>query len=197
MQDKGFYQLACLSALNGNFTKALEFVEQSLVKGSHNLKALNLKTTLLRLSGKLADAKVSALETMRIDPLNYGCRYELYRITSDFSVLNELTIIMRNDVDNYIELSLDYNEFGLYDEAAKVLALISQADRPMLHYYMAYYSKSDVELEVASKCNFDYCFPVRLNDILVLKYAVTHNSKDATAPYLLGNLLYVIVKRAV
>ncbi len=190
MQDKGFYQLACLSALNGNFTKALEFVEQSLVKGSHNLKALNLKTTLLRLSGKLADAKVSALETMRIDPLNYGCRYELYRITSDFSVLNELTIIMRNDVDNYIELSLDYNEFGLYDEAAKVLALISQADRPMLHYYMAYYSKSDVELEVASKCNFDYCFPVRLNDILVLKYAVTHNSKDATAPYLLGNLLY-------
>ncbi len=131
-----------------------------------------------------------ALETMEIDPLDYGCRYELYRTTDDFAVLNELTIIMRGDVDNYIELSLDYNEFGLYDEAAKVLALIAEADRPMLHYYMAYYSKSEVELEVAAKCCCDYCFPVRLNDILVLEYAMEHNEKDANAPYLLGNLLY-------
>lgn len=190
MQDKGFYQLACISAMRGNFSEALEFAEQSLIRGSHNLKARNLKTTLLRLSGRLMDARMLALETMEIDPLNYGCRYELYRVTDDFSVLNELTMIMRNDVDSYIELSLDYNEFGLYDEAAKVLALISEADRPMLHYYMAYYSKSDVELEVASKCSCDYCFPVRLNDILVLRYAMEHNGKDANAPYLLGNLLY-------
>ena len=190
MQDKGFYQLACVSAMRGNYKEALEFVEQSLIKGSHNLKARNLKTTLLRLSGRLIDAKMLALETMELDPLNYGCRYELYRVTDDFAVLNELTTIMRNDVDNYIELSLDYNEFGLYDEAAKVLALISEADRPMLHYYMAYYSKSDVELEVAAKCSCDYCFPVRLNDILVLRYAMEHNDKDANAPYLLGNLLY-------
>ncbi|MGN0107721.1 MAG: tetratricopeptide repeat protein, partial [Hominilimicola sp.] len=190
MQDKGFYQLACISAMRGNYKEALEFVEQSLIRGTHNLKARNLKTTLLRLSGRLMDAKLFALETMELDPLNYGCRYELYRVTDDFAILNELTVIMRNDVDSYIELSLDYNEFGLYDEAAKVLALISEADRPMLHYYMAYYSKSDVELDVASKCNCDYCFPVRLNDILVLRYAMEHNDKDANAPYLLGNLFY-------
>lgn len=190
MHDKGFYHLACISAMRGNYTQALEFTEQSLLKGSHNLKARNLKTTLLRLLGKFVDAKRYALETIEIDPLNYGCRYELYKATDDFTVLNELTTIMRNDVDNYIELSLDYNEFGLYEEAAKVLALISEADRPMLHYYMAYYSKSDIELEVAAKCKCDYCFPVRLNDILVLEYAVSHNDKDANAFYLLGNLLY-------
>ncbi len=190
MQDKGFYQLACISALRGNYTAALEFVEQSLLKGAHNLKARNLKTTLLRLTGKLMDAKTLALETMEIDPLNYGCRYEFYRVTDDFAALNELTTIMRGDIDSYIELSLDYNEFGLYDEAAKVLALVSQADKAMLHYYMAYYSKSEVNLEMAAKCNCDYCFPVRLNDILVLRYAMEHNSSDANAPYLLGNLLY-------
>jgi tetratricopeptide (TPR) repeat protein len=190
MQSRGFYQLACISSMRGDYKTALEFTEQSLLSGVHNLKARNLKTTLLRLSGKFVDAKRYALETMEIDPLNYGCRYELYKATDDFTILNELTTIMRNDVDNYIELSLDYNEFGLYDEAAKVLALISEADRPMLHYYMAYYSKSDVELEIASKCKCDYCFPVRLNDILVLEYALAHNDKDANAPYLLGNLLY-------
>lgn len=190
MQDKGFYQLACISAMRGNYTQALEFTEQSLLRGIHNLKARNLKTTLLRLLGKFVDAKRYALETMEIDPLNYGCRYELYKATDDFTILNELTTIMRNDVDNYIELSLDYNEFGLYDEAAKVLALISEADRPMLHYYMAYYSKSEVELRIAAKCNIDYCFPVRLNDILVLEYAIANNENDANALYLLGNLLY-------
>ncbi len=190
MQDKGFYQLACISAKRGDYTQALEFVEQSLLKGAHNLKARNLKTTLLRLSGHLMDAKLYANETINIDPLNYGCRYELFRVTDDFSVLNELTTIMRSDVDNYIELSLDYNEFGLYEEAAKVLALISQADKPMLHYYMAYYSNSEVELDIASKCSVDYCFPVRLNDILVLEYAIAHKSDDANAHYLLGNLLY-------
>ena len=187
MQDKGFYQLACISAQKGRYDEALDFVEQSLIKGLHNLKARN---PLLRLMGKLADARLFALETMEIDPLNYGCRYELYRITDDFAVLNELTTIMRNDVDSYIDLSLNYAEFGLYDESAKVLALISQENNALLHYYMAYYSKSDIELEVAATKSLDYCFPVRLTDMLVLKYATENNKEDANAPYLLGNLLY-------
>ena len=190
MQDKGFYQLACIAAERGDFTQALEFLEQSLVKGMHNLKARNLKTSLLRLTGKLDEATALAKETIAIDPLNYGCRYELYRITDDFAVLNELTTIMRNDVDSYIDLSLNYAEFGLYDESARVLALVSQAGYPLLHYYMAYYSKSEIELEVAAKCNTDYCFPVRHHDMIVLRYAMEHNKEDANAPYLLGNLLY-------
>lgn len=190
MQDKGFYQLACIDASRGDYDKALAFLEQSLAKGMHNLKARNLKTSLLRLTGKSDEAKKFALATMELDPLNYGCRYELYRITDDFEVLGELTTIMRGDVDSYIDLSLNYAEFGLYDEAARVLALVSQADKPMLHYYMAYYSKSEIELEVAAKCNCDYCFPVRHNDMIVLEYAMEHNKNDANAPYLLGNLLY-------
>ncbi len=190
MQDKGFYQLACIDASRGDYEKALAFLEQSLARGMHNLKARNLKTSVLRLTGRLDEAKAFALDTMKLDPLNYGCRYELYRITDDFAVLNELTTIMRGDVDSYIDLSLNYAEFGLWDEAARVLALVSQADRPMLHYYMAYYSKSEIELEVAAKCNCDYCFPVRHNDMLVLRYATEHNKSDANAPYLLGNLLY-------
>ncbi len=190
MQDKGFYQLACIAAEKGRTEQALEFAEQSLNKGIRNLKSRNLKTTLLRLLGRNEEAKAFALETMKIDPLNFGCRYELYKITGDFAILNEMTILMRNDVQNYIELSLSYNEFGLLDEAAKVLALISEADRPMLHYYMAYYSDSDVELEVAHKSDCMNCFPNRLTDMLVLEYAIEKNPSDENAYYLLGNLLY-------
>ncbi len=190
MQDKGYYNLACISASKGKLSEALEFAEQSLLRGAHNLKARNLKTSLLRLMGKLQDAKAFALETIVIDPADFGCRYELYRITNDFAVLNKLTTIMRGELRNYIELSLNYYEFGLYEEAAKVLALISEADKPMLHYYMAFYSDSDVELEIAAKCDCGLCFPNRLTDIAVLEYAIENNPDDANAPYLLGNLLY-------
>ena len=190
MQDKGFYQLACISAKKGKLDEALSFAEQSLNKGIRNLKARNLKTSLLRLTNRTEEAKKLALETNNIDPLDFGCRYELYRLTNDFNILNELTVIMRGDLKNYIELSLNYYEFGLFDEAAKVLALISEAEKPMLHYYMAYYSNSDVELEIASKCDCTYCFPNRLADITILEYAIENNPNDENAPYLLGNLLY-------
>lgn len=190
MQDKGFYHLSCISAQKGKLKEALDFAEQSLYRGIRSLKARNLKTSLLRLMGETEKAKEFALETNAIDPLDFGCRYELYRLTDDFNVLNELTTIMRGDLENYIELSLNYYEFGLFDEAAKVLALIAESERPMLHYYMAYYSDSDVELEIASKCDCSLCFPNRLSDIAVLEYAIAKNPSDGKAPYLLGNLLY-------
>lgn len=190
MQDKGFYQLACISARNGRLEEALKFAEQSLNRGARNMKARNLKTSLLRLMNRTEEAKKVAVESNEIDPLDFGCRYELYRITNDFGVLNELTTIMRGELRNYIELSLNYYEFGLHDEAAKVLALIAESERAMLHYYMAYYSDSDVELEIASKCGSPCCFPNRLSDITVLEYAMEKNPSDANAPYLLGNLLY-------
>lgn len=38
MQDKAFYQLACIAAGRGDYEEALEYIEKSLVKGLHNLK---------------------------------------------------------------------------------------------------------------------------------------------------------------
>ncbi|MCD8391319.1 MAG: DUF5107 domain-containing protein [Firmicutes bacterium] len=190
MQDKGYYQLACICASKKQYDKALDFVSRSLLKGAHNIKALNLKTSLLRITGKHGEAKDLAYKTVLIDPLDFGARYELYRLTDDFKVLNELTTLMRNDVQNYIELSLNYKNFGLYDEAAKVLALISELPNPMLHYYIAYYSNSETNLEIAANGDASLCFPNRLAEIEILGYAIEKNPSDFTAPYLLGNLYY-------
>lgn len=190
MQDCGFYQLACIASAQGRPEEALAFVEQSLVKGYHNLKARTLKTALLRHLGKTEQAEAFARETLDFDPMSYGARYELYRLTNDFNELNTLTTIMQNDLQSYIELSIKYSEAGLFEDAAKVLALISQADRRMLHYYTAYYSNSAIELEIAKKCDDPYDFPSRLHDIKVLEYAIKNSPSDARAPYDLANLLY-------
>ncbi|MDD6484926.1 MAG: DUF5107 domain-containing protein [Clostridiales bacterium] len=190
MQDRGFYQLACICSTRGEYEKALDFLRESLGRGYHNIKARNLMTALLRLTGKTENAQRVAKKTIKIDPMDCGARYELYRLTGDFAFLNELTSIMRNELHNYIELSINYSEAGLFEEAAKILAIISQADKRMLHYYIAYYSNSSIELEVAQGCSDDYVFVSRLYDIRVLEYVIKNNPKDEMAPYYLGNLFY-------
>ena len=86
-----------------------------------------------------------------------------------------------------------------------MLAACSQ-DYPLLSYYKAYYQNclekeknqetstgisSDVKalLEQAEKAVPDYCFPNKLEDIVVLKFAIQQGCL-AKAAYYLGNLFY-------
>ncbi len=190
MQDKGYYQLACVSAKMNDFDHALEFVDQALIRGSHNMRARTLKCALLRKKGRTEEAIAFARESIKIDPLDYGGRYELYVLTRDFKVINELTTLMHGNLQNYIDLSIAYAEANLISDASNILALIAEADKPVLHYYMAYYSNSDVELEIAQECEKDFAFPNRIQEIAVLNYAIEHNSDDWFSRYCLGNLYY-------
>ncbi|MCX7714447.1 MAG: DUF5107 domain-containing protein [Clostridia bacterium] len=191
-QDGAYYQLAALSARKGDLLQALNFIDISLSRNVHNLKARNLKTSVLRKIGKIEEAKGYAQETNTIDPLDFGAMYELYAISKDEDILSELTNLMRGDTHNYIELSLNYAVAGMYNDAADVLNLLPNTTDPMMHYYLAFYQQSDNLniLETAAKCSGDYCFPNRLEDIIVLKYAISKNPSDSKAMYYLGNLLY-------
>lgn len=186
MQDKAFYQLSCIATANGNYDEALEYIEKSLVRGLHNLKARTLKTALLRMMGRKAEAVEFANETMKIDSLDHGCRYELYKLKN--YEFDTLSTIMRGDNHNYIELALSYMAAGLYDDADEILALAPNADEPMVHYYRYMCNGDNDELEKAEKSSSLYCFPNRTDDIAVLENAV-RNGGDYAA-YYLGNLLY-------
>lgn len=186
MQDKAFYQLACLSAENQDYSAALDFVEKSLTKGLHNLKARTLKTALLRLSGRENEAFLFAKETKKIDALDHACRYEFYRL--DPNTLEELRAVMRNDNHNYIELAITYMESGLSKEAEHILSLAPNNDEPMIHYYRFACCKDMKELEKAEHSSSRYCFPNRLEDISVLQTAISAGSEYAK--YYLGCLFY-------
>ncbi len=186
MQDKAFYQLACISAGRGEYEESLGYVEKSLVKGLHNLKARTLKTALLRLTGRCDEAINFANETKKIDALDHGCRYELYRLTG--KGLDGLTAVMRGDNHNYVELALSYIAAGLYEEADEVLALAPNVDEPMVHYYRYACTDDKKELERAENSSSLYCFPNRIDDIAVLENAVKNGGNYAA--YYLGNLYY-------
>ncbi|MGN0163198.1 MAG: DUF5107 domain-containing protein [Candidatus Ornithomonoglobus sp.] len=190
MQDKGFYQLACVSAKLDNFKKALEFVDKSLARGSHNMRARTLRSALLRHEERIEEAIDFTAHSIAIDPLDFGARYEMFLLSKNYDKLYDLTRLMRGSLQNYLELSICYAEANLLGDAANVLALIAEDDKPMLHYYMAYCSESSVELERAAKCRKTYAFPNRLQDIMVLNYAIENSPEDAFARYALGNLYY-------
>ena len=186
LQRSAFFQLARLAAAHGAYTQALDFAEQSLLRGLHSCSARTLKTALLRLIGRDHAALDFARETQQIDPLDHAAVYESCRLTGEG--WEELQRLMRGDSHNYIELALQYAAAGLNPDAIDVLRRCPDTDSPLLYYYLYALSQDARELELAEHASSLYCFPNRLEDMQVLQYAAAQGG--AYAAYYLGCLMY-------
>ena len=93
----------------------------------------------------------------------------------------ELEKLLHQNHNVHIELSIDYMEAGMYNEAISILeqylSLIQDPIQiyPLVYYYIGYSygllgdeKRALKHLELAVAANSDYCFPHRLEDILVL-----------------------------
>ena len=72
---------------------------------------------------------------------------------------------------------------------------LSRSHYPLLHYYRGYCQHllgqdGSEDLAFAASLDTGLCFPARLEDIAVLKYAIANNPADANACYYLGDLYY-------
>ena len=107
--------------------------------------------------------------------------------------------------DNQIclDIAFDYAEAGLWAEAKELLerhiASLAKEENtyPMVLYALGYFHDKSGEAEKAreyfdraAKAPTDYCFPARLEEMLVLQEAIRANVRAARAHYYLGNLLY-------
>lgn len=190
MQDAGYYTLAQISTSKADYADAMECICKSLNRNYTSDRARALKAALRYKTGK--DATQWIDESLKIDGFNFGCLFIDYLIgrTSKESI----TSLMRSDSHNYQEIAIDFMSAGLWDMAVGVLELAPKPS-PMALYYKAYsqfnqgvaYAETLLEASVADpKC----CFPNRLEDIAILRWAISSNSGDAKAPYYLGNLFY-------
>jgi len=207
-QDSGYFSLAGIACGAGNDKEALELVERSLIRNSHNYKARHLKAALLRRLGNPAKAIAFAEETLTLDPADFGAANERWAALLALgeqaqaeAALAELERLMRGDVHNLLQLASDYIGSGLYEEAVQVMHRIApNADTPaypMLHYTLAYAYEllgSSEEAAAHRKAGqvapADYCFPNSLLDFVVLKSAIKADPEDGMANYYLGNWLY-------
>lgn len=195
-QEMGFYYLSCIESMRGNYESALELVEKGLVRNTHNVKARALKAYLLRRLGRTAEARALIGENLKVDSFDYVSRLESAYLEPDrqAEIRTKISRLARGFHENYLMAARHYGEFGAYEAAVQTLDQCSRK-WPMVYYYKAYYQElmgkdSTEALKQAEDCSTDYCFPNKLEDILVLKLATEKNPEGANAYYYLGNLYY-------
>ncbi|HYW43615.1 MAG TPA: DUF5107 domain-containing protein [Bryobacteraceae bacterium] len=193
------YALAAIACSRGDFDLAVEHLDQSLENNAANLKARNLKTAILRRLGRREEAAALAVGTAQSDPLDAWCQYE-----SAF-LAGEVSRPMRLDPQTAMDVAYDYAEAGLWDEAGGVLDsfLATGGPSPMMFYALGLFAENRSDPESAARyrtrgaeASPDYCFPARIDEMLVLESALRANPGDARAHYYLGNLLYDKRRRA-
>ena len=181
--DAGYYEAACISTAQGRYEDALDELNRCLVFNSCNHKARALKAAVLRKLNRANDSFIR--ESLAVDHFNYGCRYELYLLTKDETILNHMKQLLHQSASNYDELALDYAAAGLQEEACAIwdIAIHEGATSPLTYYYLERYKE-------AEQADSNYCFPNRLEDVLALEAAKAKHPKGAKAPYYLGCLYY-------
>ncbi|MFK5972938.1 MAG: DUF5107 domain-containing protein [Flavobacteriaceae bacterium] len=199
-QDAGYFNLAQIDCSKGNLDKALELVNKALIKNWHNHKARHLKIIILRKKGKLQEAEQLIKDSLAIDNFNFGALYEKYLLSKNPADLKNLKALLRDYAHNYIEFSLDYAQAGQFEEAINLISLFIEDKTevyPMVPYFLGWYHEQNDDLacaqtyyQEAQKMPKDYCFPNRLEEVVVLQSAIRNNPSDAMAPYYLGNFWY-------
>ena len=121
----------------------------------------------------------------------------------DISMAKELDC----DLQTRLDLAHDFARAGFFDEAIGILKNAparpgdlpdqSWGALPMIFYTLGWLHEKTGNGKAALNCfkraaaeSPDYCFPSRLEEIVVLETAMRANPNDARAPYYLGNLLY-------
>lgn len=199
-QDAGYYSLAQISCMKGNWETALQEIDKSLIRNWHNHRARHLKTTILLHLGKQKEASALIEESLKIDPFNHGCSFEKQSLTGNPVDLETFTHAMRNESHNYSELLIDYAQAGCWEEALAVGQTgIEKASNPeVILYYMCAWcliqlgrkEEAAKVIKTAELIEPGCCFPNQLEAIPALQAAMQLVDYTPKAAYLLGNLWY-------
>lgn len=188
-QSAAYHALAEIDCTRADWTAALDHLDRSLRLNTDHLRARNLRVLVLRRLGRDTDAAAQLAATLALDPLDAWARH----LRGD---------ALPADTQICLDLALDYLRAGFHVEARELLATTATAPvtagtAPLLHYYRAwtcnllgYTAELRRALDAAENAAADYCFPARLEEIAILRFAMAEQPRAARAPFYLGNLLY-------
>jgi tetratricopeptide (TPR) repeat protein len=181
-----FLALAECDATGQNWRSAVEHLQRSLRADADNLNARNLVSIALRKLGDIAGADRTLEEALVLDPLDVGARWQKG--------------VLPSTGQESLDLAFDLMRAGLYEETRNVLqrADMNAQDGsvPMILFTLAYVEErltdtaASQTLNRAARSCVDYCFPSRLEEMVVLEWALAKTATISIPSYLLGNLLY-------
>jgi tetratricopeptide (TPR) repeat protein len=182
----GYFALAECDAANQDWTAAVDHLQRSLRADADNLNARNLLSIALRKSGENAAADLALNEILAIDPLDITARWQKG--------------VTPANGQECLDLAFDLLRAGLHDEASAVLQAADldaqDGSAPMILFTLAYAQEKRGEshvvqtLDRAATFPVDYCFPSRLEEMIVLEWALAKAPAMWIPSCLLGNLLY-------
>jgi tetratricopeptide (TPR) repeat protein len=180
-----YFSLAECDAVKQDWRAALDHVERSLRADADHLNARNLLANILRRVGEVSAADRTLDETLRLDPLDIGARWQKG--------------IPPATGQECLDLAFDLMRAGFYEDARDVLGTADLKSQdgsvPMLLFTLAWVEEKlgtfsmAQTFATATKSSLEYCFPSRLEEILVLEWALTKGSHWVPS-YLLGTMLY-------
>lgn len=191
-----YYQLAQISAINKDYTQAVQECQMAVAYNGMNIDAKNLLTTLLRKNGDKEKALALTRDVLEFDPLNYYAARESALIGA--LPEKEFTKLLRDEPQSYIELALYYLNNGFEEDGMSVLRDIEDiAPFPITEYYLGYLedvsgdkNKAAEWFRKADNKSIDYVFPFRLETVRPLTKALEYHPDAANTWYYLGNLWY-------
>ncbi len=181
-----YLALAEIDATRGDWAIALDHLDRSLSTNCDNLNALNLRVVALTRLGRGDEAIQRQLQIKALDHLDLASRYR--------------DGIQPANGQESLDLAFDLLRAGLREEAAALLrsvgTTVQDGSLPMVLFTLATI-ESDLKLPTAEeswarahRTPLDYCFPARLEEMVVLQAAIAAHPEQAAPHYLLGNWLY-------
>lgn len=187
-QAAGYHALAEIDCRRHDWNAALDHLDRALRVNTDNLKARDLRALVLRRLDRNDEAETFLRTTCALDTLDWWARH----------LLGEK---IRCDSHTRLDIAHDFARAGFYEEALFILAPAKAEPtagtgptldytRACLHRLCGDEQACRAALKLARQATPDYCFPARLEDMIILEWAIARNPSDARARYYLGNLFY-------
>lgn len=199
-QSAGNYALACINAGRGDLAVALEQVKKSLLTNHDHLKARALKASLLRRIGQVVEAQAEIAESLALDRLDFRMMAERFFLSGSDQELEAFLTALDGDLQTLLDVSFDLAWSGSQEDAFLLLEACSRSGEwhhPMFWYTLSWLAcalhkdaRAAEYLARAEASSPLYCFPARIEEMIVLKSAIARNPTGARAQYYLGNLYY-------
>jgi tetratricopeptide (TPR) repeat protein len=202
-RNAAYFEMAQIASGRGDFRAALAYTDNSLSANSEDIRALALKSALLRHTGHTDAALTAAGAIRRIDPLDVQGMAEQWMAGKKPESASRLRAACNAYPATALEVATDYLNAGLWQDGTTLLSEVVEgaADTsrvsPLVFYYLGYFAQKLNQpgqaaeyFRRAAQVPTDYVFPFQMEMIAVLEAAMAANPSDSRAPYYLGNLLY-------
>ena len=183
-------ELANLFLSEKDFGKAERYSEKALAFNQFNVEALQTLAIAKRKMGNLVEAKDVLNRISELDRTNQFARFELYliskRIIDSEKFLDKITNELPHET--FLDLAINYNKKGCYDEANKVLKLAPR--NPVVSLWLAQQNSENKESFINEALNQspEFVLPHRLETAKAITPLLDENP-DWKLRYYLG-LIY-------